>query len=375
MIHKLMVNEITPADDDSIPTMEFSRIFKGDELDIKIHKFFEHHIKRSFENPKMKNLKFTNFSSTILSSSKSLLRLDEPRENENQETHFIRHAKILTKKLAENIHKNVTNPFLFIVLNFTFDDEELLCLIKMEKFFGVQFTDNNLLIQLDMLPDVKTDLQKCAFIYKSRIENLTEDDFTDAEITDEDNEGNDQNAFHSQILDRQDESVSKYFMTSFMESFVIAKDKEITKLAAKHITNELAKYLNVDSQKSDIKKYLDNELQKRKGTSILTLVDDVINNSTFIDNDKIRNENTDGQNLSLTIFENMRNENSSAYQEFTSSPDFIERTVIKDTMNDGRDIRITFSKMYEEKGIVNFDASNDEIVTLTIQKSKISVNR
>lgn len=369
MIIKLMINEITPTEDDSLPTIAYSRTFEGGNLETKIHDFFSRHINRSFVNSKMKNLKFTNYHSTILNSSKALLGIIAKRESDDESTHFERHSKIITKKLAENIHKNVTNPFLFIVLTFEHEDDELLCLIKMEKFFGVQFVNDDLKIQLDMLPDVKTDLQKCAFIYKNQISVLTEEDFIN-----EDQEINDQQDFHSKILDRQDESISKYFMTSFLESYVIAQDKEITKLASKHITSELSKYLKEGANKGDIKRYLEKELQKRKATSVSTLVEDVINNSDLINVEKITSNNMDNESLSLSVFRGMKNENTSAYQEFTSSPDYIEKTVIEDKVSNGRDIKIHFSKMYERQGNIQFIEENEH-VTLRIKKDKIIIKR
>lgn len=374
-----MINEITPTDDDSLPTIDYSKIFEGAELERKIHNFFERHIERSFENPKLKNLKFSNYNSTIMNSSKALSGITPTPDDESDIDFFIRHGKIVTKKLAENIHKNVTNPFLFIILDFTYKKDgkkiELLCFIKMEKFFGVQFTDQNLKLHPDMLPDVKTDLQKCAFIYKSKIENLTEDDFKQTDATQTNEKADFQDTFHSKILDRQDESISKYFMTSFMESYIIAQDKEITRLASNHITTVLQKYLKDGKNKSDIKKYLDNELQKRKDTSVKYLVDDIVKNSKFISNAKITSSNLDSDKLALMVYKKMKEENDSAYQEFTSTPDLIKRTTITDSASEGRDVRISFSKMYEDQGVIEFDESQEDIVTLSIQKSRITIKR
>lgn len=425
MIKKLIINEIVPVNDGTMPLITNGKLFKGEDLESKIHNFFQRHIERSFDNPKMKNLRFSNFNSTLFNSSKSLLVGNESGEVEDET--FIKENETITKKFAENIHKNVTNPFLFIVLSFSyktsnikedinkenttkeepetietnvleeisatiFEDEidvdtestgeseisietveEILCLIKMERFDGVQYTSQNFNVHPDMLPDSKTDLQKCAFIYKDKIKDLQEEDFTNIEVV----ENPDQNTldFHSKVLDRQDENISKYFMTSFLESYAIAKDGDVTKMVHKHVISELSKYILEPFTKNQVDTFIENELQKRKRTSLLRVVEEVVNNSGMINKEQIESLNIDPEKISHTIFSNMRKENNSVYQEFTSTPDVIEKSSIKDIENDGRDIKIYISKMYQTYGYAKIDTdSSNENVTITLRKDKININ-
>lgn len=371
-----MISEITPSDDGSLPIIEYSSLFHGLNLHPKIHTFFDKHIEKSLKNSKLKNFKFSNYNSTIYSASRGMLGVDE--NDRAEEEIFEMNSKIIIKKLAENIHKNVTNPFLFIVFTAKHQitenvNEELLCLMKMDRFEGVQFSNNNFELQPDMLPDVRTDLQKCAFIYKSKISDLTIENFEEDQIAslEEDNPNDDYSSFHSSILDKQDESISKYFMISFMESYIIARDKEVTKLAQKHITTVLSKYINADSTRKDVKNYIDNELQKRKQTSVKLLVEEVMNNSGYINQELLLSNNLDVDSISAIVFNNMKTENISAYQEFVSIPEIIERTTFRDIENDGRDIRIHIAKMYEESGDVIIDREDSEYLTIKIKKDKI----
>ena len=418
MIKKLIINEITPVTDGTMPIISGGRLYNGDELDGKIHDFFKRHIERSFSNPKMKNMRFSNFNSTLFNSSKSLLIPDE--NGIINEEIFIRENDIITKKFAENIHKNVTNPFLFIILTFAYQEnneqegtneplseeeaaivnqglgevaadidtssttensagnngssvDEILCLIKMERFDGVQYTAQTFNIHPDMLPDYKTDLQKCAFIFRSKIEGLAETDFTIADELQnlEDNTLD----LHSKVLDRQDENISKYFMTSFLESYPIAKDGEVTKLVQKHAAAELSKYLGENCSKQQVNTYLENLLQKRERTSVSRVIEDVIHNSNLINMHLIEELNLDVEKISNSVFNNMRKENNTVYQEFTSLPEVIEKSSIKDIENDGRDIKIYISKMYQTYGYASIDAeSSEEYVVINLLKDKINLN-
>lgn len=421
MIKNLIINEIIPVSDGSTPIITNGRLFKGSELDKKIHNFFKRHIERSFDNQKMKNLRFSNFNSTLFNSSKALLGSNEGEET--NEITFVNENETVTKKFAENIHKNVTNPFLFIVLTFAFEFsseessgnnvssteneniseeevvatseneiaatiaeepltknettentiEDILCLIKMERFDGVQYTSQNFNIHPDMLPDYKTDLQKCAFIYKSKIVGLQESDFTNIDVVENPDLSN--LDFHSKVLDRQDENISKYFMTSFLESYPIAKDGDVTRMVHKHTTAELAKYLSENCDSKQLDNFIENELQKRNRTSVSRIVEEVVNNSNMINHEKIESLNLDTDKISQSVFSNMRKENNSVYQEFVSTPDIIEKSSIKDIDNNGRDIRIYISKMFQTYGYATIDTtSSEEYVTIKLKKAKINLN-
>lgn len=433
MINKLIINEVTPVTDGSIPIITNGKLFNGEDLESKIHNFFKRHIERSFDNPKMKSMRFSNFNSTLFNSSKSLLTSSNNEVIDNE--FFIKENEIVTKKFAENIHKNVTNPFLFIVLSFSYESsediiemgdinpidpalpaaavniqeftpaevefteqeiaiaetavtfdateetttvvsqsitEEILCFIKMERLDGVQYTAQNFNVQPDMLPDFKTDLQKCAFIFKNKIINLQETDFTNIDVVEnpEDNKLD----FHSKVLDRQDENISKYFMTSFLESYPIAKDAEVTKLVHKFVSAELSKFVKEPYSIKEIDNYVENELQKRNRTSLSRIVEDVVNNSNFINYERIESMNLDVEKISMSIFHNMRKENNSVYQEFTSSPEIIEKSSIKDIESDGRDIKIFISKMYQAYGYATIDTNtSDQYVTISLNKDKIRI--
>lgn len=362
MIKYLTINEIEPLTEDS-PIVNYSTVFTGEELKTEVHEFFKKHVENVYNDPKTRNGRFINKVSTILNSIEILFKsktVDDinydniilPQDFNVEHKFFYSHSKIIVDLLAKNISKNVKNRFLFVVLHLEHVEHgELIALLKMESHFGVQFSKSELIVHLNMLPDKERDLQKCALIFKNQLATFPVDfDFS--------NNGS-QFEFHTKILDKQDNTISQYFMTSFLDNNLITKDKENTKLASKHISNTLLQYAKEGITRPQIKSYIDNKLQYRNVTSVGSLIEDLIHNSNLIDQYKITKLNVDADTLRVTVYNNMLNENKSAQQSFTADPDFVEKRVIRDKVSSGKDLKVQIAQVMINKGIVKFDYTEE----------------
>lgn len=361
MIINLTINEIIPNENDT-PTVYYSSVFSGPELDFEIHEYFKKHVDNVSKNPKTRNGRFINKVSTILNSIEILLNIKEennineksityPEDITEEQKVFYLHSKTIVDLLSNNTSKNAKHPFLFVILHLNHEEHgELIALLKMEAHFGVQYTKSELKVHLNMLPDKERDLQKCALIFK---------DYLIASPIDSDFENENEVDFHTKILDKQDSNISTRFMTSFLDNNLIAKDRENTKLASKHITNELSKYIREGVSRKDIKSYLDNKLQSRNPTSVEILIQDLVNNSNLIDSSKIEESNLDIESLRDIVYKNMLNENKSAQQSFVAAPEFKEKKVIKDKKSDGKDLKLQVAQVMIDKGIVKYDYDSD----------------
>lgn len=376
MIRNLSINEIIPSEEDT-PTVNYSSVFSGQELDKKIHEFFIKHVNNVSINPKTRNGRFINKISTILNSIEVLLNIKEennineksisyPEDITDEQKVYYLHSKIIVDLLSHNTSKNAKHPFLFVILHLDHAEHgELIALLKMESHFGVQFSKSELKVQLNMLPDKERDLQKCALIFKEQLIALPVDsDFNNEHEVD----------FHTKILDKQDSNISQKFMTSFLDNNLITKDRENTKLATRHITNELLKFSKDGVKRTEIKSYLDSRLQNRNATSVEILIQDLVNNSNLIDNFKIEKSNLDIESLRNQVYTQMLNENKSAQQTFTAAPEFKDRKVIKDKSSDGKDLKVQIAQVMINKGVVKFDYEN-EIGMNTTDWMKIAIKR
>ncbi|MGE7623550.1 hypothetical protein ACQKMD_10945 [Viridibacillus sp. NPDC096237] len=361
-IQRLVINEVKPVDN-AIPEVNYSPVFNGEHLKNEIHLFFENHINNIIMNKKTRNGRFKNDVSTILNSIEHLLSLkNNPIPNDSEEIPetlsedeklFYYHSKKVTDQLAKSINKNVKKPFLLVILHFNHEVYgEIIAIIKMERIFGVQFSRQELHVQIDMLPDKERDLQKCTIIFKNKLINLP--------VNSNFRENNNQNDHHTKILDRQDLAISQYFMTSFLDNIIITLDKENTQLATQFITSELEKYVSEGCTKKNIKDYIDNKMQERTHTSIETIVEDLINNTNFVNRDTIQIANQDSESLSALIYSQMLNANPSAQQTFTADPNYIEKKVIKDIKSSGKELKISIAQTIINKGVVKYDYKDDE---------------
>ncbi|OTN76711.1 hypothetical protein A5886_001790 [Enterococcus sp. 8G7_MSG3316] len=138
------------------------------DFDFKIDDFFRKHIIKSTTDPNSKAARFRSDNSDIFNPCIQCFT----------ENDFDQSSLDIANHLKMNMHYSVKNSFLLVVLSYNFEEErfvgtdEVLAIMKMELNEGIQMNGNKFKIQPNMLPDLGNSLQKCAFIYKSKIENF-----------------------------------------------------------------------------------------------------------------------------------------------------------------------------------------------------------
>jgi len=222
----------------------------------------------------------------------------------------------------------------------------------MEKYLGVQYTDTKeLLVQLNMLPEKKRDLQKAALIYWDNIQRYPIKDFEYGD--------NDINAFHTKILDKQDENISATFMTKFLDNKIIVQDKENTRLLQEILPRELVKYTNDGIEEKEVKKNLDRILQRKEYINIDSLVESLLADENVFSPDKLNSAGQDAISLSNKVYAKMLDENPTAQKQFQAEPYLIERQTFK---NDEGTIDIKIAQAIIDDGKVEITTvkENDE---------------
>ncbi|HBJ9774194.1 TPA: hypothetical protein LES06_002898 [Listeria monocytogenes] len=218
---------------------------------------------------------------------------------------------------------------------------------------GIQYINDEFDIKSNMLPDLGNQLQKCSFIYKTRIEKF--------ELNNE-NEG-----FHLKVLDKQTENISNYFI-NLMSSAVVPNDQTMSRLAKSFVKKGLKKYANSEKDIENIGNEIESILSRRKKVSIQGIVDEL---SPFVSNKKLEEDGLTLNGLSNEIFGLMLQKNPSAQGEFTANPTGGERFTLR---NKHKSVSVSIEKGLINSNIVEFDDSNEDFFTLKIPKDLVFID-
>lgn len=295
MIEYLDVFEIDPVL--QIITNE-SGIFR--DLDNEVNHFFRNHIISSMENKRAKTVRFRDENSPIVRECRNCFSEDS----------FEVASRNIAHNLAMNIHSNVNETFHFILAVYEIDNdnnvydegERILSILKMKTNTGVQMTNGQFFIQEDMLPDLGNQLQKCSFVVESFLENY--------------GENNTGNRFHSKILDKQDVSISNYFM-NLMASAVVANDEDMSKLSETFINRVVRDFVSED-QIDEFDREMDIIYSRRQRVSVHGIIEQL---EPFIQDNLLEAAGYTIDGLGDHVFEGMQARNPSVQAEFSTIPD------------------------------------------------------
>lgn len=318
------------------------------EIELKVDSFFKKHIIKSIGNINSKSARFRSNDSDIFN----------PCRNCFSEESFDGSAVKIADHLKQNMHYTVKKPFILIVLIYQFSEEansevandQILSIMKMEMNEGIQMNNNEFLIQPNMLPDLGNNLQKCAFIFKSRI--------------DEFDENNKEEGYHLRILDRQDKTISTYFI-NLMNSVLVADDEVMSRLAQRCVRKMARKYTDSEKSFEAVEKKLNIIMSQRKKTSINSIVTEIY---PLLSKGIIDKYGSDEENLAQETFDLIRKINPSAVSTFTSQPTNGEKYILN---SDNRSIWISIEQGLVDEKTVKIDESDSHYVKIEIPKKMI----
>lgn len=334
MINKLKVFEIDPELKVIVNQSEVMEDFAAG-----VHGFFETHIYQSMTNNKTKDVRFRNDHNDMIRYCREALGEGEFSESSSE----------IASNLAINIHSNVTRNFHLMVAEYEVDNDEwflhngerVLAILKMETNNGVQMIDGEFEVRPDMLPDLGNQLQKCGFVIDSHIQNFEENNIG--------------TGFHSKILDKQDSTISNYFM-KLMESVVVADDGESTKMARNFIAKIGKKFVD-NENKNEYTKQLDMIMSRRAHTNVNAIVTEL---GPYYEENQLESEGLTIDGLSDTIFEHMRQSNNSVKYDFVSEPFSPPKVSLR---SNNSSVNITIEQALVDRNIVqiNRDRQNQSI--------------
>lgn len=333
MINCLKVFEIDPE----------LRIISNESTTLKkfepqVSDFFRDHILKSVSDTHSKAARFKDDSDDIFKQCFECF----------SDSNFDKNSKKIAESLINNIHINVKKDFIFIVLSYTFETkdknawinvgEEILAIMKMETSDGIQIIDNDFDIHENMLPDLGNNLQKCSFVYKTKIENF-----------DINNKGKE---FHLKILDKQDKSISTYFI-NLMKSVVVADNEEMSKLAQRVIKKNLKNYIASEATREELDRDFRIIMSRRKRTSIKNIVEELF---PILDKDRVHNSGITPKGLGDDVFKQILQINPSALNSFVAEPVNCPRYILR---NKDHSVNLSIEKGLIDDGIVFIDDTND----------------
>ncbi len=325
-----------------------------DSLDDRVHDFFKKHIHNSLIHKNTKEVRFKINNTDTVNNCQACF---------NVET-FANSSRNIAGSLATNIHSNVTNNFHLIIAVYQVDtddwfldnNENVLAILKMETNQGVQMENGEFRIQPNMLPDLGNQLQKCAFVIKSFVDNF---------------EVNNQNlGYHSRILDKQDATISNYFM-NLLDSAVVADNGESSKLAQTFISKSLKKYVETPEAELSIDRDLGIIFSRRNRTSIESIVTEL---QGHLSGERLEQAGFTIDGLSDDIFSKIRQKNPSARNEFESIPYKPDKRILK---NDEHSVMISIEKALVEQDIIEIQVPvpPDTYYTIIIPEDLITIDQ
>ncbi|EOH79276.1 nucleoid-associated protein [Enterococcus casseliflavus] len=343
MINYLKVFEIDPELEVISRESEVMRGFES-----KIDVFFKKHIIKSTKDVNSKAARFRSDNSDIfIPCSKCFIEDD-----------FEQAALKIADHLKMNMHYSVKKSFLLIVFTYKFTDDEfigndeLLAIMKMELNEGIQMNGNVFKIQPNMLPDLGNSLQKCAFIYKSKI-----DSFEDNSVG---------NNFHLRILDKQDKTISTYFI-NLMNSVLVADDQVMSRLAHRFIRRKAKDFVENQVELEAVDKQLNIIMSQRKRTSINAIVTEIY---PLLNNDLLEKASMDEDTLAKETFNLILQSNPSAAATFTSQPTNGEKYRLS---SENRSIWVSIEQGLVDDNTVKIDELTDNrYVRIDIPKAMVN---
>lgn len=320
------------------------------DFDFKIDDFFRKHIIKSTTDPNSKAARFRSDNSDIFNPCIQCFT----------ENDFDQSSLDIANHLKLNMHYSVKNSFLLIVLSYNFEEDrfvgtdEVLAIMKMELNEGIQMNGNEFKIQPNMLPDLGNSLQKCAFIYKSKIEN-----FKDNTVG---------NNFHLRILDKQDKTISTYFI-NLMNSVLVADDQVMSRLAHRFIKNKAKNFTADEKEFEKVKKQLNIIMSQRKRTSINAIVTEIY---PFLNKDMLVKAVMDEETLANETFDLILQSNPSATASFTSLPTNGEKYKLS---SDNKSIWVSIEQGLVDDNTVRIDEQCDSnFIRIDIPKNMVGHN-
>jgi len=318
-----------------------------------VHNFFRGHIINSVEHINSKVARFRNSKSDIYRYCGSCFFEEQFEEN----------SRNIANILKSNMHFSVKNKFILVILNYEFkkkelgfldaepdEVEEILAIMKMETNDGIEVNNNDFVIHQNMLPDLGNHLQKCAFIYKSFLENY--------EVNNLDSN------FHLKILDKQDKTISNYFI-NLMNSVLVADDEVMSRLAQRFVKHTARRYTDGQEDYEKVEKRIGVIMSQRKSTSVQNIFTEIF---PLLNTEKLENEGHDINSLSEETFKLMRQNNPSAYSNFISQPVDGKKYILS---SENRSIYLSIEQGLIDDHVVKVDTSKTRDIVITIPKKQV----
>jgi len=326
------------------------------EFEDGVDRFFRTHIIKSIEHMNTKVARFRNETSDIFRYCRDCFIVEDFEEN----------SKNIANILKSNMHFSVKNKFLLVMLNYEFEKrelgyadadpdevEEILSIMKMETNDGIELLNNEFIIHQNMLPDLGNHLQKCVFVYKSFLENFEEN--------------NRNENFHLKILDKQDKTISNYFI-NLMNSVLVADDEVMSRLAQRFIKRTAKSYTEGQDQYEEVEKQIRVIMSQRKRTSVQNIFTEIF---PLLDIVKLEEAGHDVESLSQETFNLMRQNNPSAYTDFVSHPVDGKKYILS---NENRSIYLSIEQGLIDDHVVKVDTSKSREIVISIPKNQVKSN-
>jgi hypothetical protein len=266
-------------------------------------KFFSDHVEKAHTTKQIKVCRFSNEKAQVLQDSNDIAKDIE------KDDLFISATADMTQRLF-NIMKGSSSTssgtMIYLIYEDLTDSTHYLGIMKMDPNKGIQYqkSTNSFLVQKNMLPNVKERLHKTAFI-KLKNDLWVED-------------------IHLFVLDKQqtNETVSKFFLITFLEAEEKINDTLVTELVEKKLV-EMARAEKITEAPIDLLDFsskVDGMLSSQREIDLDHELDSLL--KQYIPGDGDRESKVEEIKLAL------RNENEEVYFQFKANkkPSFAEYT-------------------------------------------------
>ncbi|MFF0829013.1 nucleoid-associated protein [Brevibacillus sp. NPDC003359] len=210
-IEKMIIHQIDLKMEEPVL---FNKVMDLQSIPNEALEFFSLHISNALFAKQIKTCIFTHENAAIL------IDCCEIASNFTDDEVFISNTQNMTHSLFNTMKSTSTKSsgtLIFIV--YSLKDKKYLAIMKMDPNNGIQvdLKSYKLKVQKDMLPSVNEKLHKCAFIELDP--NLWEKEI------------------HLRVLDKQQVTgeVSKYFLSSFLESKPVMDNQMMTELVSENL--------------------------------------------------------------------------------------------------------------------------------------------
>ncbi|MFZ3590349.1 nucleoid-associated protein [Bacillus sp. DJP31] len=275
----------------------------------EVLKFFSDHVKTAHTTKQIKVCRFSYENAQVLFDSNDIAKNLEDNDM------FISATADMTHRLFNIMKSSSTKSsgaMIYLVYEDLSDSTHYLGIMKMDPNKGIQYnkTTNSFIVQSNMLPNAKDRLHKTAFIKLK--EGLWNEDV------------------HLFVLDKQqtNETVSKFFLISFLEAEVKINDTLVTELVEKKLV-EMARTQKITNEPLDpmglldFSSKVDRMLSSHRDIDLDHELDSLL--KTYIPGDGDRELKIEDIKLAL------REENEGVYFQFKANkkPSFAEYTDVQ----------------------------------------------